>query len=522
MTLTPILLFTAIALLYGALFKGRGRDWLILAASVLAVYWLQPSTPIRNLDFWLPTASLALTIIVWAATRSHNSQIPGTARQTAAKSQNTNLQSLISNLQPPTPNPQSLISNLQASNLLTFLVVAGLVLLVALNRYLDFCCLTASRPPDLGRVLIALALVAALTFGISRLSGNYKLLIVFLTAFIALFVVLKADPLAQQASAGLRTLSGQSVGQAAALDIRWLGFSYLAFRLIHVLRERMNGTLRVADLSLREFLCYAVFFPALSAGPIDRVERFVKDLRAPFELSAAEVMNGGWRIFFGVFKKFAVADTLALIALNGFNAGQTTSTFWLWILVYAYTLRIYFDFSGYTDIAVGLGRLLGVKLPENFDRPYLRQNLTAFWNNWHITLTQWFRTYYFNPLTRALRSRGVSLTLIIFLTQLSTMILVGLWHGITWNFVVWGAWHGLGLFAHNRWVDFMKPRAAALATLESRPWPPTDSIGGWLKRAAGWGGVAFTFHYVALGWVWFALPEIGLAGRTILKLFGIS
>jgi alginate O-acetyltransferase complex protein AlgI len=472
MTLFHIAIFTAVALGHGVLLKSRGRGWLLLIASLLAVYWLQPSTPIRNLDYWLPTASIALTVITWAATRL----APGLTRD----------------------------------DKIAFGITAGVALLVALNRYLEYCCLIPSRPPDVLRVLIGLAIIALLVFlllprntaSIPRTPTYYLLL----TFFILLFIFIKTEPLAQTASSGLRLLNGQSAAQATPFDIRWLGFSYLAFRLIHTVRERMLG--KLPDLSLQEFLIYTVFFPAFTSGPIDRVERFVKDLRAPFALTSPVVLSGGWRLMWGIFKKFAVADTLALIALNGVNAGQINTTGWMWMLLYAYAFRIYFDFSGYTDIAIGLAQLLGVKLPENFDRPYLKQNLTAFWNSWHITLSQWFRAYYFNPVTRALRSRNWAPIAIIAFTQFTTMLLIGLWHGVTWNFVAWGVWHGLGLFIHNRWADFTKPRAMML---DNRPV---------LKRAAAWGGVLLTFHYVALGWVWFALPDIGLAANVMKTLFG--
>jgi D-alanyl-lipoteichoic acid acyltransferase DltB (MBOAT superfamily) len=338
-------------------------------------------------------------------------------------------------------------------------------------------------------------------------------------AIIALFVTLKTEPFALAASAGLRALGGQSAEQASALDIRWLGFSYIAFRLLHALRDRMTGALRVPALSLQEFVTYALFFPALTAGPIDRAERFAKDLRQPFALSVAEAMDGLTRIVAGVFKKFVLADTLAAIALNGANAAQTTSTLWMWVLLYAYAFRLYLDFGGYTDIAIGIGRLCGVRLPENFDRPYLKQNLTAFWNSWHITLAQWFRAYFFNPLTRALRSapspqvpeaerRGLPPALIIFVGQAGTMILIGLWHGVTWNFAAWGAWHAVGLFVHNRWAEYICAH------------PPRWDNNPRLKRAANGLGVLLTFHYVALGWVWFALPSLSLSQQVFLGLLG--
>jgi alginate O-acetyltransferase complex protein AlgI len=217
------------------------------------------------------------------------------------------------------------------------------------------------------------------------------------------------------------------------------------------------------------------------------------------------------RILIGMFKKFVLADSLALLALSPQNAGQTSSTFWMWVLLISYTLRIYFDFSGYTDIAIGLGRLLDFHLPENFHRPYLQRNLTAFWNSWHMTLAQWFRTYVFNPLTRSLRTRPRQLPtwMIIFLGQISTMALIGLWHGITWNFLIWGLWHGLGLFTHNRWSEWSRGRF------------DPQSERSLTRTALGGGSWLMTFLFVALGWVWFALPDPAAAVMVFRRLFGL-
>jgi alginate O-acetyltransferase complex protein AlgI len=207
----------------------------------------------------------------------------------------------------------------------------------------------------------------------------------------------------------------------------------------------------------------------------------------------------------GLFLKFVLADGLAFFALNGTNAWQVQTAGWAWVLLIAYAFRIFFDFAGYTHIAIGLGLLFGVLLPENFDRPYLKPSLTAFWNSWHITLAQWFRAYYFNPLTRWLRTRQVQVWLIILIGQLSTMALIGLWHGITLNFLAWGLWHGTGLFAHNLWAQFCKARNLTID-----------------ERIAGPLGVATTFLYVSLGWVWFALPAPEDAGRLFSLLFGLQ
>jgi alginate O-acetyltransferase complex protein AlgI len=510
-TLAQLLVFSAFAPLARLWARAGVREWLMLAASVAAIYWLQPLTPIRYFDFWFPTAALALTVWTWAATRpGASAPLPGAARlrpATAPPAGSTVPTAAAGSAGNPAAAPAAAGENL--ATVITGLVVAGLVLVIGLLRYLGpVCCLTPSPPPMAGLVvsgLLLIAAVAALLFWRPAPAGWLNLGVLVL---IALLVVTKLAPLGQAASAGLRGLSGQPADLALATDLRWLGFSYLSFRLMHVLRDRAAG--RLPAVPLREFLTYALFFPAYTAGPIDRVERFVKDLRQSFRLDAETVLAGGARIALGVLKKFVLADSLALVALNAANAAQANATLWAWVLVYAYAWRLYWDFSGYSDIAIGLGRFFGIQLPENFDRPYTRQNLTVFWNSWHMTLSQWFRAYVFNPLTRALRARDLPVPVIILLTQLATMLLIGLWHGISLNFVIWGAWHGLGLFIHNRWADFTKPRAALLDT---RPR---------LKQLAHLAGVVVTFHFVALGWVWFALPTPDLALGVFGRLFGLG
>jgi alginate O-acetyltransferase complex protein AlgI len=151
---------------------------------------------------------------------------------------------------------------------------------------------------------------------------------------------------------------------------------------------------------------------------------------------------------------------------------------------------------------------MGIHLPENFNRPYLKPNLTLFWSNWHMTLTQWFRAYFFNPITRALRStrKPLSIPVIIFITQMTTMILIGLWHGVTINFTLWGAWHGLGLFFHNRWSELTRVKFASFSTQT--------------QKILNLGGILLTFNYVALGWIFFALPEPGMSYGFLSLLFG--
>ncbi len=477
MTLERLLVVSALAALGGALPRHwRGRA--LLLGSLLALFWLQPTSPIRYLDFWFPTASLLLTIFVWSLTW---------------------------------PDLLHDRPGLRAS-LIAASILAICLLVLGLTRYsAALCCLTASRPPEITQIALAIVLGSAAAALPILIPASRRILVpLAIVGVIALLVILKTDRLAMDASAWLRSAAGQSAQLASALDLRWLGFSYLAFRLLHTLRDLQAG--KLPAYSLGEFVTYAIFFPALSAGPIDRLQRWAPELRAARRLEVTDWIAGGQRILMGAFQKFVLADSLALIALNGQNAAQVRSSGWAWVLLYAFALRIYFDFAGYTDIALGLGRLLGFHLPENFDRPYLKTNLTTFWNSWHITLAQWFRAYFFNPLARALRtgSRPIPVWGIVLICQISTMLLIGLWHGVTWNYATWGAWHGVGLFIHNRWSDWLRPRLPDLSTRPN------------LQRALQIGGWLLTFNYVTLGWVWFALPDLSLSTHYLRLLFGIT
>jgi len=452
------------------------RKPLLLILSTGMIFWLQPALPIRGLDFWLPLATLTLVALGWVLTSKPEER------------------------------------NSRAS-LVTGALVAAVVLVIALTRYLGMTgVITPSRPPQTLNVIIVLTAVVMITFlSYILLKGKSSLpYIIGIVGLLAIFIALKLPALTEWVSGMLRLWNGQSRELASALDLRWLGFSYIAFRLIHTLRDRQNG--RLPAMALDEYLIYMLFFPAISAGPIDRSERFIKDLRQPFIPSADALGLASKRLVVGLLKKFVVADLLAMIALNTANALQVSSAYWAWVLVYAYTFQIFFDFSGYTDIAIGMGLLMGVKLPENFNAPYLKPNLTQFWNNWHMTLTQWFRAYFFNPLTRALRSgkKPTPVWMVILITQVATMTLIGLWHGITLNFVLWGLWHGLGMFVQNRWSDWTKPLSARI---QEKPA---------LNKAVTIFTTLLTFQFVALGWVWFALPSMDLSLRVFGRLFGMG
>lgn len=471
MTLTHIIVFLLLAVLGGSLVSPRQRPWLLFVGSIFAVFWLQPATPLRHFDYWLPAASIAITLLVWFRVRPNSSRLAPEDRRTLA-------------------------------------LVALITLAIAGTRYLPHPFqITSTLPPQIHTVILALILIAgliSLVHLVGRSSGWNKVIIGLI---LTLFILLKNESLASSFNRILRSLSRQDPGLASGLDLPWLGFSYLAFRLLHTLRDRAID--RLPPMTLREFVSYVLFFPTLTAGPIDRAERFIEDLRRPSKLDVQRLYAGGARISIGLFKKFVLADSLAIISLNETNAGQVTSSLWLWVLLYAFAFQIYLDFSGYTDVAIGIGILTGIYLPENFNRPYLQTNIGDFWNSWHMTLAQWFRFYFFNPLTRAIRGARWNLPvwLVIFLGQVGTLALIGLWHGISVNYLVWGVWHGIGLFIHNRWGAWLRSHPNFLGAAR-------DHLA--LRVVSTF----LTFQFVALGWVWFALPNMEISWQVLRLLFG--
>ncbi|MDX1417047.1 MAG: MBOAT family O-acyltransferase [Candidatus Promineifilaceae bacterium] len=481
-----ILVLSVGAFLYAALVRGKGRQWALLVGSVIAIYWLQPNLPIRFSAYILQTTTVILTIGTWWLTQLGADN----EFQLSNKSENRIAIGII------------------------FLIIIGM----AFNRYLNVDLrLTAYRPPPPLSVAAVLATILLMFLVVGRFLGKWNeryVLTAAILIIVVLFVILKFEPLWEGVSYFWRGLTGQDTSLAGVGDLAWLGFSYVAFRLIHTLRDSQTGILPA--LSLREYVTYVLFTPAYISGPIDRAERFVKDLRQLPQMKAFDSTRfwlGGRRILIGMFKKFVIADSLAQgMSLTPLNALQANSSAGLWVLLYGYTLRLFFDFSGYTDIAIGLGILFGINLPENFDRPYRSTSITQFWQRWHITLSNWVRFYVFTPLSRSLlrRKPRPSPRLIVLVSQLTTMVVIGLWHGITWNFFIWGLWHGLALFVHKQWSD------------RTRKWHRNLQTQKWPRRGWVFATWFLTFQYVALGWVWFLMPNVSSALRVYSRLFGIS
>ena len=472
MTLLHIVFFSFIALMIAWIPSRTWRGWLLFGISILAVYLLQPEVPLRHFGFWFPTLTIILTFLTWLTSRQRDVRFA-------------------------------------PADLRAFALAVGMILALDATRWLPAGLpLIAGRAPPPASLALALFAVFLLGWVLWRRTGRQGFFPwILIAVVVGFFVVLKWVPVGIAVSRTLRSLTGQSGELASMSDLSWIGYSYIAFRLLHVLRDGMTG--RLPEVDFPAFLTYVLFFPALVAGPIDRVERFTREWTERPRISPGRLLQGSVRILVGCFKKFILADSLALVALNEINAPLIHGVGWMWILLYAYSFRLYFDFSGYTDVAIGMGILMGFNLPENFDRPYLKTDLAAFWNSWHITLAQWFRAYVFNPFTRALRQGdfGQKIWVIILAGQLVTMTLIGLWHGVTVNFALWGLWHALGLFVHNRWVDFRRTQKLSL-------------LPGSFARIEPIIGGLLTFNFVSLGWVWFALPSPELSLLVFRRLFG--
>jgi len=469
-TILQVSILAVVALVLGRL--PRGRQLALLVVSTFVVFWLQPIEPFVSLVFWLPVATLIITVLAWALTS--------------------------------TPEARGWKQNWPAATILV-----SVVLLMDLNRYFKLTKVYISTTPSFIFTLIVLIAIAVAALLLTLWQRSHRIfLVIGFVAIILIFIFLKVPQLTNLVLNYFSTVHGQNPN-TADIAFSWLGFSYLAFRLMHTIRDRQSG--RLPAVTLAEYVNYAIFFPAFTAGPIDRLERFVKELRSPLPMGDEDWIDAGTRLFVGLFKKFVVAYLLAVISISDVLVPQVKGAGWMWLFLYAYSFQIYFDFSGYTDVAIGLGRLLGFRLPENFAAPYLKPNLTQFWNSWHMTLTQWFRSYFFNPLTRTLRSRKqLSVWIIIFVTQMSTMVLIGFWHGGTLNFILWGAWHGVGLFIHNRWSEFIRNRLPA--------W--TQSPRGQIVMSAL--GIFLTFNYVSLGWLFFTLSTPAISWQAVLKLLGLG
>ncbi len=345
-------------------------------------------------------------------------------------------------------------------------------------------------------LLVGLIVVGTIPLWLRSIEARKRIALLWITVMIILLYAFKFE-------AEKRLISQNLVN--SIVDIQWIGLSYVAFRLLHVLIDFRQDKHKLS-FTAAEFVTYAVFFPTLVAGPITRVEEVIPQLgHLSFRLDYW--VEGLGRVIRGLFRKFVVAAALTTIALQpALFSSSTVSTpnrIILLIMLYAAFLAFFFDFSGYSDIAIGLGRMYGVRLPENFINPFSRPNLSLFWQNWHATLSTWYRTYWFNPLTRLLLRTPLRTHpyTVIFIVQVSTMVLIGLWHQATPTWVLWGLWNGIGLWAHKVISDFMRTHSGGQPVSEGR------------ARVTNALNILFTFHYVLISFSFVSLSNLAQVGQ---------
>lgn len=273
-----------------------------------------------------------------------------------------------------------------------------------------------------------------------------------------------------------------------------VGISFFTFQALSYVIDIYRG--RKQQAPLLDFAVYLAFFPQLVAGPIVRSSEFMPQLHSPKDPRRVDAGRAFGLIAGGLFKKVVVANTLATSIVDPvFASPGQFSALEVLVAVYGYAVQIYADFSGYTDIAIGVALLMGFRFPDNFHSPYAALSIQDFWRRWHMTLSRWLRDYLYIPLggnrgTRAATYRNVMIT----------MVLGGLWHGAAWTFVLWGTFHG-AVLAWERW---RRERPG-----ERGRW---ESTGGRMWRRL------VTFHLVCFGWVLFRADSMGRVGEMLGRL----
>lgn len=306
----------------------------------------------------------------------------------------------------------------------------------------------------------------------------------------------------------INSLTGWKLPGTEAID-GWfipMGISFYGFSGIAYMVDVYRGVVK-AEPSLVRFSLFTTFFPHLVAGPILRAKEFLSHLR-PGELPdrPEAPLEGTFLIARGFFKKLVLADSIA-IAIDPFFAdvsGSATAGVWSLPYVYLYALQIYFDFSGYTDIARGLGLWFGFRWPDNFNWPYLATSIQDFWRRWHMTLSRFLRDYLYIPLGGS--KYGVRTTLTALMV---TMLLGGLWHGASWSFMIWGGLHGIYLCINYLWAKTsLHETLAKLKGVPAQIWTVFS--------------IALTFNAVCFAWIFFRLNSLADIGNCIRKLYAFD
>ncbi len=278
-----------------------------------------------------------------------------------------------------------------------------------------------------------------------------------------------------------------------------VGISFFVFQSMSYTIDISRGVIKPLERWI-DYLFYLSFFPQLVAGPIVRAKDFIPQIRKPLSLDREMMGRAIFLIVIGLFKKGVISDYISLNFVDRvFDEPLLYSGFESLVAIYGYALQIYCDFSGYSDMAIGIALLLGFSFPKNFDAPYKSATITEFWRRWHISLSSWLKDYLYISLGGNRKGRVRT-----YLNLFITMLLGGLWHGAAVRFILWGALHGVALALHKVWLSLV-PGAKSNGS-QMRP----------LWRALG---VAFTFHVVCLGWLLFRADSMQIAQLMLHQIF---
>lgn len=278
-----------------------------------------------------------------------------------------------------------------------------------------------------------------------------------------------------------------------------VGISFFTFQSLSYTIDVYRREIRPLD-SLLDYAFFVSFFPQLVAGPIVKARDFVPQIRKPLQITRRMFGMGVYLIMIGLFKKAVISDYISINFVERvFDQPAMFSGVEVLLGVYGYALQIYCDFSGYSDMAIGIALLLGFRFPMNFNAPYRSVSVTDFWRRWHISLSTWLKQYLYISLGGNRRGKAR-----MYANLMLTMLLGGLWHGASWNFILWGGMHGLALCAHKLFSQEIMHHGRRYTS------------SGW-KRA---GAVILTFHFVCLCWIFFRSSDLDTSITIISQIAG--
>jgi alginate O-acetyltransferase complex protein AlgI len=278
-----------------------------------------------------------------------------------------------------------------------------------------------------------------------------------------------------------------------------LGISFFVFEFVHYLIDVYRGDEPITDWA--QFAAFSAFFPSQIAGPIKRFQDFMPYLRMPIPWSGALLNEGGALIVQGLFKKVAIADPIGCLINSSFVPHAVLSAPDAMIASLGFFIQVYCDFSGYTDIGRGSALLLGIRLPENFNLPYLSVDLADFWRRWHMSLSYWLRDYVYIPLGGSRASKAVNGRNLFI-----TMVACGLWHGAAWHYVVFGCLQGIGMIVQREWRNFLRSVAGLDRLGKSAP--------------AQWCAILLTDLFVIVTYTIFRAPDMPTGLNVLASWFG--